>query len=95
MAEATADSIVASRKFSLAAFVALLSLCTSVQAVANFTVTVWVNRRSSQDLYGLNSTAATQNCDFNSSYLINEKQCTMDEELFNGMNHLGSNILIQ
>ena len=87
MAKATADSVVAGRKLTLA-FVALLSLCTSVQAEANFTV--WVNRRSTQDLYRLNSTAAHERCDPSASYLINEKQCALDEELFNGMYHVDS-----
>ena len=87
MAKATADSIVASRKLSLA-FVALLSLCTSVQTVSNFTV--WVNRRSTEDMYRLNSTAKHEVCDPSASYLIDEKQCAMDEELFNGMYDVGS-----
>ena len=87
MAKTTADSVVASRKFSLA-FVSLLSLCTSVRAEANFTV--WVNRRSTEDLYRLNSADGHKVCNPSASYLINEKQCAMDEELFNGMYHVGS-----
>ena len=67
---------------------ALLSLCTSIQAEANFTV--WVSRRSTGDLYRLNSTAVHERCDPSASYLINEKQCALDEELFNGMYHVGS-----
>ena len=84
MAKAIADSVVASRKLSLA-FVALLSLCASVQAEANFTV--WVIRRSSTDLYSLNSnttdTVSIQ-CGDKPNYLVNEKQCASDEEIFSG-----------
>ena len=79
MAEAT---FVVRKKFSLV-FVALLSLCISVQAEANFTL--WVNRRSTTDLYSLNSKASTENCKPEPSYLVNEKQCAQDEELFYGM----------
>ena len=84
MAKAIADSIVTSRKLSLA-FVALLSLCTSVQAEANFTQ--WVSRRSSTDVYSLNSSVSitVDNCGAKPNYLVNEKQCASDEELFSGM----------
>ena len=75
------DSVVAGKKLSLV-FVALLSLCTSVQAEANFTL--WVRRRSTIDLYSLNSIATVENCDPKTSYLINEKQCALDEEFFYG-----------
>lgn len=88
MAKATADTVMAGRKLGLA-FVALLSLCTSVQAEANFTL--WVNRRSPNDLYSLNSKSTTDNCVPNTSYLINEKQCALDEELFYGMYHSYNN----
>jgi P pilus assembly chaperone PapD len=83
MAKATSHSVVAtcSRKLSLA-FVTLLSLCTSVQAEASFTL--WVSRRITNDLYRLNSKSTIDNCDPNASYLIDEKQCALDEELFNG-----------
>ena len=82
MAKATFDSVVASRKLSLV-FVALLSLGISVQAEANFTV--WVIRRSTADLYGLASIIEHMNCEPKSNYLVNEKQCALDEELFYGM----------
>ena len=82
MAKATADLAVARRMLSVM-LVALLSLCNSVQAEANFTV--WVSRRSTGDLFGLNSTAVHGHCDPSASYLIYEKQCALDEELFNGM----------
>ena len=83
MAKATADTVVVGRKLSLAFVVlAMLSLCTSLKAEANFTV--WVFRRSN-DLYRLNSTAVHEVCDPSASYLIEEKQCALDEELFNGM----------
>ena len=82
MAKATADSVVARRMLSVM-LVALLSLCNSIQAVSNFTV--WVTRRSTGDLYRLNSTTVHGYCDPSASYLINEKQCALDEELFNGM----------
>ena len=83
MAKTTAD--LASRKLSLA-FVALLSLCTSLKAVSNFTISV--NRRRDTDLYSLNSnttdTVSIQ-CGAKPNYLVNEKQCASDEELFSGM----------
>ena len=82
MAKATSDSVVASRKLSLA-FVVLLYLSTSVQTEANFTLSV--NRRSISDLYRLNSIASIQNCDIKPNYLVNEKQCALYEELFYGM----------
>ena len=81
MAKTTFDSVVASRKLSLA-FVALLCLSTSVQAEASSTL--WVSRRISNDLYQLNSGAHT-NCGFRvRTYLINEKQCALDEDLLSG-----------
>ena len=88
MAKATSDSVVAStsRKLSLA-FVALLSLCSSVQAEDNFTLCV--SRRSSTDVYSLNSSIITitveEQCGAKPNYLVNEKQCASDEELFSGM----------
>ena len=87
MAMATSDSVVASRKLSLA-FVALLSLCTSVQAETNFTL--WVSRRSSTDVYGLKSNTmytdtVNQQCGDKPNYLVNEKLCASDEELFSSM----------
>ena len=82
MAKATSNSVVTSRKLSLA-FVALLCLSTSVQEDANFTLSV--NRRSISDLYRLSSIASTQNCDTKPNYLVNEKRCALDEELFYGM----------
>ena len=82
MAKTTVDSVVASEKLSLV-LVAFLCLCISVQAEANFTL--WVNRRSTSDLYSLNSKPSVQNCGRTYSYLIDEKQCALDEELFYGM----------
>ena len=85
-ATADSDSNVASRKLSLAFVVLeLLGLCTSVQPEANFTL--WVNRRSITDLYSLNSnsTVTVDNCGTKRNYLVNEKQCASDEELFSGM----------
>ena len=81
MAKATVDSVAASRKLSLV-FVALLSLGISVQAEVNFTL--WVIRRSTADLYSLAS-IEHMNCEPKSNYLVNEKQCALDEELFYGM----------
>ena len=83
MAKAISDSVVASRKLIIVSVV-LTSLCTSIQAEANL-YTLWINRRSITDLYGLNSKTTIENCDPNTSYLINEKQCALDEELFYGM----------
>ena len=84
MAKAISDSVVASRKLIIVSVV-LISLCTSVQAEANL-YTLWVNRRSTTDLYSLNSKATVhEHCDPSASYLIEEKQCALNEELFNGM----------
>ena len=63
--------------------VALLSLCASVQAEANFTVSV--NRWSTTDLYSLNSTNSVILCGAKPNYLVNKKQCSSDEEIFSGM----------
>ena len=85
MAKATSqsDSIVATCTKVL---VALLSLCISMRAEANFTL--WVVRRSTQDIYQLNQSKSMthiMNCAPNTSYIVNEKQCTLDKELFYGM----------
>ena len=82
MAKTTFDSVVASEKLSLV-LVTFLCLCVSVQAEANFTL--WVNRRITSDLYRLNSKLSIENCGPTYSYLIGEKQCALDEELFYGM----------
>ena len=86
MAKVTSESLVPSRKFSLA-FAAFLYLCTSMRAEADFTVSV--TRRITSDIYKLNSTEQTQNCapkdTARSTYLITEKRCASGEELFNGM----------
>jgi Golgi nucleoside diphosphatase len=88
MAKATSDSVVASRKLSLA-FVTLLSLCISVQAEANFTL--WVNRRSTTDVYSLksnNTVTVVKQCGTIPNYLVNEKRCASDEELFSGIHNI-------
>ena len=54
-----------------------------MRAEANFTL--WVKRRSINDLYQLNSEAYSNLCAPNTSYLVNEKQCVLDEELFYGV----------
>ena len=86
MAKATSDLVGATSKRKLSVvLVALLSLCTSVQAEANFTVSV--SRRRTTDLYSLNSnnTVTLDNCGTKPNYLVNEKQCASDEELISGM----------
>ena len=89
MAKTTSGSVVATRRKLGLVFVALLSLCISVKAEANFTL--WVTRRRNEDIYQLNqSESMTQimNCAPNTSYIVNEKQCVSDEELFYGMTFL-------
>ena len=89
MAGATTDSVVATRRKLGLVFVALLSLYISVKAEANFTL--WVSRRSNEDIYQLNqpeSMVNNVNCAPNTSYLVNERQCVLDEELFYGMTFL-------
>ena len=89
MAGATTDSVVATRRKLGLVFVALLSLYISVKAEANFTL--WVSRRSNKDIYKLNqskSMAQIMNCAPNTSYVVNEKQCVLNEELFSGMTFL-------
>jgi hypothetical protein len=87
MAKATFDSVVASRRLSLVFIVlALISLCTSLKAEANFTL--WVNRRSITDLYSLKSNTTVtveKQCGTKPNYLVNEKQCASDEELLYGI----------
>ena len=76
----------ASMKLLTLVFVVLLYLCTSVQAGVNFTV--WVTRRITNDVYFLNSYVEHARCDSKtrrSVYLINERQCVSDEELFSGI----------
>ena len=88
MAKTISDSFAAGRKLSLV-FVVLLSLCTSVQTKANFTV--WTARRITADIYKLNLEAHTicaPDSEFTGStrtYLVSEKQCVSDEELQNSM----------
>ena len=83
MAKATFDLVVSSMRIS-SVFVALLSLCISVQAKANFTV--WVTRRLSNDLYQFNSAVAHLTCDSRArTYLINEKECALDANILSGI----------
>ena len=85
MAKTTSDSVVATKRKLGLVFVALLSLCISVKAEANFTL--WVKRRSNEDIYQLNqskSMAHIMNCAPNKSYIVDEKQCALDEEIFYG-----------
>ena len=89
MATAISDSVVAIRRKLGLVFVALLSLCISVKAEANFTL--WVRRRSNEDIYQLNHSESminNVNCAPNTSYIVNERQCVLDEELFYGMTFL-------
>ena len=81
MAKITPISAVAKRKLGLA-LVTLLSLCISesVEAEANFTMLV--SRRSTGDLYKLNSGSMGDFCAPNTSYLVNEQQCVLDKEFF-------------
>ena len=82
MAKATSDLAVTRRKLIIVSVV-LMSLCTSVQAETNFTL--WVIRRSTVDLYSWSSTASVQNCDLKATYIIHERRCASDEELFRGI----------
>ena len=85
MVKVTSDLVIDRNKLSLV-FVALLSLCISMRAgdIANFTL--WVIRRSTEDFYQLNSESMVHiNCDPKHSYLVNEKQCVLDQDLFYGM----------
>ena len=85
MAKTTSESVVVTRRKPGLVFVALLSLCISVKAEANFTL--WVSRRSTGDIYQLNqfkSIVNNVNCAPNTSYIVNEKQCALDEEIFYG-----------
>ena len=80
------DSVLTSMKLLHLFFIVLLYLCTIVLSKAN--VTVWVTRRFTYDVYFLNSYVEHARCDSGtrgSAYLINERQCVSDEELFSGM----------
>ena len=85
MAEVTSDPVVATRRKLGLVLVGFLVLCISVKAESNFTISV--NRRSTGDLYQLNQSKSIthMNCAPNTSYLVNEKQCVLDEDLFYGM----------
>ena len=88
MIKATLDSVLARRRKLSLVFVALLSLCISVHAKANFTV--WVTRRLSGDLYQLNSGVTHSTCGtIARTYLINENRCELDEELLSGNIYMG------
>ena len=93
MAKTTSDSVVATKRKHSLVLVALLSLCISVKAEANFTLSVI--RRSTNDFYRLNSIEQDMHCAPNNSYLVNERHCVFDEELLYGMAfYLESNLLI-
>ena len=88
MAKTTSDSVVATRRKLGLMFMALLSLCISVKAGSEANFTLWVTRQSTMDIYQLNqskSMAHIMNCAPNISYIVNEKQCVLDKELFRGM----------
>ena len=86
MAKTRFDSVVASRKLSLVLVTLQLCLCTSVQADADFTVSV--NRRTTSDIiYILKSMVQTLSCDprtVDRTYLITERQCVSNQELYSG-----------
>ena len=82
MAKTTSDSVVDTRRKLGLVLVGLLVLCISVKVEANFTL--WISRRITGDVYQLTS-MAHMNCETNTSYLVNEEQCVLDEELYSGM----------
>ena len=95
MAKTTSGSVVATRRKLGLVLVGLLSLCISVKAEANFTL--WVSRRSTGDIYQLNQSESMThgNCAPNTSYIVNEKGCVSDEELFYGMNfNVDGNLIV-
>ena len=88
MAKAT---IVARRNVGLVlvATISCLQLCASLQKETSI-YTVQVFRRISFDIFilssTLNSNNTNENCDqLNRTYLVNERKCVLDQELFNGI----------
>ena len=88
MAKAT---IVARRNVGLVlvATISCLQLYASLQEETS-TYTVRVFRRTSFDIFilssTLNSNNTNENCDeLNRTYLVNERKCVLDQELFNGI----------
>ena len=81
--------VVASRKFGLVFVTSMLclQLCTSLQNDTSI-YTVQVFRRISFDIYVLSSDLDShENCDstLNRTYLVNERECVSDQELYSGM----------
>ena len=82
MAKAT---VVASRKFGLVfvTSVLCLQLCTSTDTSV---YTVEVFRRISFDIYVWSSDSTKpENCDPTLTYLVDERECVSDQELYSGM----------
>ena len=73
----------------LVATISCLQLCASLQEETSI-YTVQVFRRISFDIFilssNLNSNILNENCDqLNRTYLVNERECVLDQELFNGI----------
>ena len=85
MTEAT---VVGSRRLGLVFVTSMLCqlLCTSLQTDTSI-YTVQVFRRITFDIHVLNSSANPENCDstLNKTFLVNEKECVSDQELFSGI----------
>ena len=88
MAKAT---IVARRNVGLVLVAAIfcLQLCASLQEETSI-YTAQVFRRISLDIFILSSTSNSnktiENCDqLYRTYLVNERECVLDQELFNGI----------
>ena len=81
-------TVVASRKLGLVFVTSMLclQLCTSVQNDTSIYI-VEVFRRFSIDIYVLSSELdSNEICDStNSTFLVNERECTSDQELYSGM----------
>ena len=79
-------TVVASRKLGLVFVTSMLclQLCNSLQNGTSV-YTVQVYRRISLDIYILSSDLNSENCDPTLTYLVNERKCVSDQELYSGM----------
>ena len=85
MAKATVVTV-AGRKFGLALVTSILCLQLSTSLQNNTSAyTVQVYRRISHDIYTLSSHLYSENCDSAMTYLVNERECVSDQELYSGM----------
>ena len=72
-----------SKLFFLRAFLFCV-LATHITTISDVDVPVRVNRRISGDIYYSNNNSLACNDDDNITFLVSERRCVKNEELFNG-----------